>query len=143
MTATDAYWIDDTLMSVPLGGGTPSTLTGSTDAVVIATDSTSIYLGAGDLLLKLPLQGGTVTTLASGGDTIAGIALDDGSVYWTAFDCVSGNPCNGEVMKVPHDGGMSVTLAAGENGPSGIAVDATSVYWADIGGGTVRRLTPK
>ena len=109
-------------------------------------------------MIKTPLAGGASTTLWAGDSPPQqspgpeGIAIDDGSVYWTV-QTVQNGPAGqtdyaGDVLRMSKGGGAVTTLASGLNLVSGIAVDRTNVYAIDDrtliqvprGGGTVTTL---
>jgi hypothetical protein len=118
--ATQVYWANygesneptntnGTIMKVPLGGGTATTLaSGQHDPYAIVVDSSNVYWGnAGTqteayndgAVMKVPLGGGTPTTLATGQGGVYGIAVDETSVYWTTQE-TSQTPGIGNVMKL-------------------------------------------
>ena len=145
--ATSVYWVTfsdpSTVMKVPLGGGSPTTLGSAPGGGFgLALDATSAYWISAKAVTKVGLQGGTPTTLAAtGGQGTQGIAVDDTHVYWSD----GGSP--GSVYKVPIQGGATMLLATNLQHPTGVAVDATSVYWVNAGDGgatgSVMKLTPK
>jgi hypothetical protein len=134
-------------MSVPITGGTPTTVVANQDwPWAIATDGTNIYWtnydndGAinGDVtnagaVLQAPVGGGTVTTLQMGLEDPYGIAVDSENVYFTTN-------AGGRVKKVPIGGGTVTTLAEGLNGPCYIAVSGGNVYWTNYGDGTLQTI---
>jgi hypothetical protein len=71
-----------------------------------------------------PTTGSTAIPLAIGQGTPFDLTVDEGWVYWTAFD-------DGTVVRIPKSGGTPTALAVAEQGPAGIAVDDTKVYWTD------------
>jgi hypothetical protein len=89
---TSAYWVTGySVASVPLLGGTPTTLFSVTEGgpyLGIAVDATSVYWtsfsgAAGGAVLKVPRAGGAAVTIAPKQTNPWGIAVDATSVYWT------------------------------------------------------------
>jgi len=85
--ATTVYWTGrdgttGTLMKVPVGGGTATTLaTGPSPFNALAIDATTVYFASADIL-SVPIVGGAPTTLVAGYPA-GGLAVDATSVYWT------------------------------------------------------------
>jgi hypothetical protein len=141
VNATHVYWTfgDDPnpdggqIMSLPLSGGTPTTVAGGLDDPwPIAADASGAYwVDYGDGKVMRAAPDGTVTTLASGQYATTTIAIDDANVYWAAA---------GYVTKVPKLGGTPTQLALEANAFD-VAVDATSVYWTN--GDHIMKVTPK
>ena len=130
------------MLSVPLGGGTVTTLAATPEfPQLMALDATHVYWAAGGNggVLSVPVTGGAVTTLAPDQYGTEAVAVDATYVYWTNFSA-------GTVAKSPLAGGAAVTLATGQTEAYGLAVDGTSVYWAtnpDMSHGMIMKLTPK
>jgi len=86
--ATNVYWTGrngsaGTLLKVPVGGGTATTLASDPDTLsVLAIDATSVYFTGSGGIEKVAIDGGATTTLAAGHSAV-GIAVDATSVYWT------------------------------------------------------------
>jgi hypothetical protein len=151
--ATSVYWTTSTItaggnpglpnavLSVPLGGGTVTTLawawdwTDSSPRVApggLAVDATNLYWGVWDVFSE-PVSGGTYTTLVSPqeGDLAAtSVAVDNTNIYWAA---------SGSLMAMPLIGGAPITLASGQSGVVAFAIDATNVYWTTQGGASLTK----
>jgi hypothetical protein len=120
-------------MSVPVTGGTPTTLVSNQDYPwAIAVDNNNVYwtnygnsgavsggMTTTGAVLQAPIGGGTVVTLAQGLEDPYGIALDAQNVYFTTY-------AGGRVKKVPIGGGTVVVLAEGLNNPCYIAVSGAT-----------------
>jgi hypothetical protein len=127
---TNAAWAKGSgwgsVMTVPIGGGSPTVLASGLDAPTgIAMTATHVYWASSSMngaVMRVPLAGGTPTAIATGLAMPAGIAVDAANVYWT-------NSEGGTVMKAPLDGGAITVLASNQSGPHGIVVDAANVYW--------------
>ncbi len=150
VTATTAYWSEagtyggcciqagtGTLKSVPLGGGTVSTLFSGLDAPVALTiDGSNAIWAESWRVASAPLAGGIPATLASGISTsMARIAVDASRIYILDADFIKTLPtAGGTVEKLAASSGGIATLSLINQD---IAVDGTSVYWTikDIGGG--------
>ena len=129
-------------MSIPLAGGTPTTLATGQQTSAVAVDAANAYwvtyATPGGVVMKVSLSGGTPVPLATQQNRAAPIAVDGTSVYWSS--------ANATVGEVPLDGGALTTLVSGSSPslaslPFSIAVDGTSVYWTDQVGGTVSKVS--
>jgi hypothetical protein len=137
--ATSVFWMagipdasGGALMTVPIGGGTPTTLASRPGTPAhLAVDASYAYWteqtqGA---VLKVSLTGGAPTTIAPAPGAWQ-IVVGDTDVYW-----------NGRgVMKAPKIGGPPIELTPGLHmlPTAGLAVDAKNVYFTSgpPGGGT-------
>ncbi len=142
LDAQNVYWcvdLDNTVMRVSKGGGTPAVLTTIPAADNfgggIAVDSTSVYFTTSSSLvgsvmkLGLGLDPGAPVPLASGQSDPTELVVDATSIYWINQGSVADNFNDGSVMKVAIAGGAPVVLASSQRLPFGIAVDGTHVYW--------------
>jgi len=133
--ATRVYWVTDpakgAVLSIPLGGGTPTTLASNqsyglgitvSNGVVYWTDN-----GTGAVMQE-PVGGGTISTFGTGG-YVWGVAASATSVYWASASTGTGGTITGKAI-----GGTSQFLvASGQNQSQWLALDSTSVYWTDWG----------
>jgi len=125
--ANNVYWSTfsrpGTVMSVPIRGGTPTTLASgrSEPAGIVVTGTNVIWGEAWGSVWTAPIDGGAVTSLAPASQPLW-LALDSTNVYWM------GNG-GGVVGTVPIGGGTWTSLAT-INPPyeAGVAVDGTRVY---------------
>jgi hypothetical protein len=133
----------DTILKLPLGGATATTLAKGVAPKAIAIDGTSVYwtdfTSPGDFqsVLKVPLNGGAAVTLGTLKDPGAAYAqwgpLTVGSlnVYWLGVDSHT------ELLEVPIGGGAVTTLESAKGG-RGVGVNTTDVFWTDINGAILR-----
>jgi hypothetical protein len=81
--------MSNSLMKLPLAGGTAIKLASDTSSILsVAVDATSVYWVTGPALKKMPIGGGTPTVLANAGastEGAMGVAVDATSVYWIAY----------------------------------------------------------
>lgn len=133
------------VMKIPIGGGTPTTLAGGqNNPQRIAIDATNVYWtnegssGQGSApsntdgtVMQVPIGGGALTTLASQQSLLGLIAVGATSVYF-AVDVSPGNTTlsSGAILKVPIGGGTVTTLASGQYNPGGLSVAGANVYWS-------------
>lgn len=157
--ATNAYWVnasrsddnDDysipgSVVSVPLGGGSPDTIAANQNqAWSIAINSTNIYWtdlgyptddGAG---MITPLSGGVYTIDLSTGtmSSVAPELTDPGPLAISSSTAYWISTLDGNVYSAPLTGGTPSTFANSQTGYLAIATDANNVYWID-GNGLVK-----
>lgn len=153
LDAANLYWIEAdqtsaSILEMPLGGGTISTLAPAASATDIAADGTNVYFTNGSALgaiMKVAVTGGQPVTLATQQPSPFGIATDGQDVYWASFGFVS---ASGFVAKVPIAGGTVTTLTSHRAQPLDLGLGATRVFWTQTGVGTpggtgVFQLAPK
>ncbi len=90
---------DDTVMIVPIDGGSPLTLATHQEVLTgIAIDDTNVYWTdpGHDAVMEIARGGGTPVTLASGQTLAYEVAVSGGHVYWTVT--AGGDPGAGSVM---------------------------------------------
>lgn len=86
---TRAFWAmrDGSLRTVPLSGGTPTTLAAPLDdcpfGADIELDATRAYWACGPNVRSVAKTGGAVTALHHATNPVMGIAVDESRVYWT------------------------------------------------------------
>jgi hypothetical protein len=137
--ATTIYWATyDGIMSMPIGGGNPSTLASSSFSPwEIAVDTASIYWTTNSVsgsVMKCAIGrcAATLTTIASPQNSPFKLALDATSVYWINVGQTN-VPHSGAVMRCALDGcnGKPTIFASEQNDVGGIVLDASNVYWTD------------
>jgi hypothetical protein len=141
MDSANIYWADaptsgyGSIMSMPLGGGTPTVIASEQDGpVTLAVRGGYVYWGTltGEAVMSAPVTGGEPTVLAEFESSPIAIAVDDQSVYFATLG-TSGEVA-GVVASVPIGGGDVVTIASDQDSPRGIAVDSSNVYWTTADG---------
>jgi hypothetical protein len=83
--ATSVYWgelTSGTVMSMPIGGGTPATLaSGQSPGELVLDDNNIYWVGGDNSIVRAPIAGGAPITLATLPLTVAALAVDATSVY--------------------------------------------------------------
>jgi hypothetical protein len=122
---------DGAIVSLPLGGGTPSTLaSGRWTPQGIAADDTYVVWAESftDQIVRRPLGSSTTTTLPTGASTSpTAVALAAGTIYWT--DAIP--TTSGSVDMSPEGSLSQMLVSGGQTSPWALAVDSTYVYWVD------------
>jgi hypothetical protein len=126
---------DGSIVSLPLAGGTPSTVvSGRWTPQGIAADDTYVFWAESsqNQLLRRPLGGGTTTTLSTGtsSDPTA-VAVGAGTVYWTDSEL---NNMGSVLMSPENTLTATGTVQGSQDLPQALAVDSTYVYWVDFEG---------
>lgn len=143
--ATSVYWTtNDTVAKVPLGGGAPTQLGATNEALGLAVDSANAYFledngSAPASLERVPLTGSAPALVATVLLPTQAIAVDSTNIYWIDYPQDGPGGVTGNVMKMPKAGGTQTVLATGGR-MGGIALDATSVYWVDGDANAVKRV---
>jgi hypothetical protein len=116
------------VLSMPVGGGTISTLASSPGlGVSLFLAHGQLYWTTGDgRVLTVPTSGGTPRQLAYEVTYGLAVVADQAAAYWTNSA--------GEVKRLPLDGGKPTVLAAGQTPIAALAVDESSVYWINLSG---------
>jgi hypothetical protein len=133
----------EAIVSVPLAGGTPTTVIGSGADAALTTDGTYVYYSdqSGNIS-RVPVAGGTPTLIHQDPHYAATLATDGVNLYWLSHD----DATTGSVTQMPAGGGPTIVLAGPySNPPAGLAIDRQYVYWTannailrvPIGGGAV------
>jgi hypothetical protein len=154
--ATNVYWVegalgtDGKIMSVPIGGGTPSTVySGQEIPQTVITDGTNLYwanwgtfnaegISNNDgTIWQGPVGGGSAMKLASNQPGTSTMAVDSNNVYWVNLGQLGSDnfPAlnSGSVVKTPIGGGSVTTLATAQSVAFSILVTGGHVIWTDYG----------
>lgn len=140
VSGSAAYCVsNETVLSVPVDGGTPTSLaTTGGNACIIGVSGGSVYWEnpLDGTEMSVPMGGGTPQTLVTGPQLgVNALALDDANLYYAL------NVDGGVVVKAPLDGGSSATLGALASPGYKAAVGDTSLFVPSNGG--VVMITPK
>lgn len=118
------YGVGDTgtVRSVPITGGTPTTLVaGLANPFGLAVSGDTLYFSepGRQRVSSVPITGGTPTTLVTDLHFPIGLAVSGGTLYIAD----AGNAANtGAVLSVPTTGGTPTPLVSGLNNPMAVAV---------------------
>jgi hypothetical protein len=141
---------DGTVVQIPLGGGSPTTL--ASNMVVayaapylnaVTNDTKNVYWVSGGpgtpgAINVAPIGGASPAQVLYAGQTYPEAVVTDGTdLYWSnwgTFDAQGNYNGDGAVLKAPVGGGASpTTLASNQKAPAALALDGTNVYWTNIG----------
>jgi len=124
---------DGSIASLPLAGGTPTTLTsGLWTPVGIAADTSYVFWAESyaptPQIVRRPLGSSTTSSLPTGAGSIpTAVTLSAAVVYWSDAESSSTGSVNSS-----NEGSLSqATLLGSQNQPWSIAVNSTYVYWTD------------
>jgi hypothetical protein len=129
--ATSVYWTTDKenpglVLSVPLAGGTPTTLASRTPAFgpCMAFTPGTMFLRQGASILALPTAGGEPTPrVVQPTGSIGCLTADATHLYWP-------DQARGALMRATRDGAQVSTIGVGIGfQPGAVAVDDAFVYW--------------
>jgi hypothetical protein len=141
--ATNVYFtsalLNSALLSVPIGGGTPKTLSPTFGGNFIAVRAGYIYgtLGngggaTGPSVGRLATSGGTPVPLGTSPGALNGLTVDATNLYWATASAVLKAPIGG--------GGTTTTLVTGNGSP--LAVDTNNLYYGFHGLGGANTYGP-
>jgi hypothetical protein len=162
---TNVYWatsgagspattVAGTVMRVPIGGGTPTTLLSGNNVgkvgsipggfFEVAVDptgaSSNLYAADADgfnLWQTNKSSGGAVTSVNQGSGDVNSVAVLGGTVVWSQVQVVGQGV---EAVMSATDGPSPVPKTLASNpGAGSVAIDATNVYWADPRDGTISK----
>lgn len=143
------------LFRIPIAGGAPIKVEGSTRPTYVSVDSTHVYwsdssdggAARSGAIRRAPILGGAAETLAKDLEQPNSARLAFGNIYFA-----QGVTADSTVMSVPTTGGPTTTIATTGTWSSYVAVNSTVVCWArkgmspsiecaPRGGGTTTTLT--
>lgn len=114
------FWSTPTgIFTMPIAGGSSSTIAPAADGKFLAVDASYVYYVHAGALMKTLISGSTPITLVASG-AAGSLALDANNIYYLGTSTV---------MMVPKLGGAPRTLASDQSSLRDIAVDAKNVYW--------------
>jgi hypothetical protein len=138
VNGSSLYWTGGAIMSVPLAGGTPTTVVPAQDgAQNVVLDGTNVYWTIDEpspsgAVRSAALSGGAVTPIASSQDSPDFLAVDGANVYWGGLTTIRKAPLGG--------GGPTTMLASSQKAPRTIVVDDASVYWSAASAGAIMKV---
>jgi hypothetical protein len=141
------YWSDFSnntraILSVPLAGGTPTTMVPGGDKYgCVASDGSFVYYVDSGAILKAPVAGAAAgTPLASGQHLLTSrLVVAGGYVYWLTDVYGNVDMFNGKnaIVRLKTDGSMKTPDTFFNNvdvNPIGLAIDDGGVYFSDKSG---------
>jgi hypothetical protein len=141
---TNVYWASqspgNSVMKLPLAGGTPTALaTGISATNIVVAAGTVFFAGVGSsadgsaTLMSVPVDGGATSVVftPASGNSVSALTTDGQNVYYGTTD--------GVVGRVPAGGGTATTLGTLSSGGNvgSLAVDCTSLYVVSLGDGSI------
>jgi hypothetical protein len=137
VAGTDSGAIES-VMTVPIAGGSPSALA-STTALVrgLAVYEGVVYFTTGNSVMSVPADGGTAVPVATGETSAVGPAVNADGLFWSdAYD-------GGAIRTISlEDGSAPDTVATDQSYPTGLAVNASGLAWMTLGGISWLPFTP-
>jgi len=129
-------------IAVILSGADAGVFEPTTSEVLdLVVDGTKLFwiTAAGTVNSKDKSGAGPTQTIASGQAGLARLTLYQDWIFWTAGGATAND---GIVAYAPKDGSLPPTIIAkGQSQPFGIAVDDSGVYFANVGNGTIAKVS--
>ncbi len=125
------YWTSgDRVRSAPLAGGPARTLATGSGLRRLVASAGFVYFteGTAGRVTRVDREGGPVEMIGSGVYP-DGIAVRDGTVYWTNAGMSAGDPGDGSIAQAMIDGAQQTLLVDKLIQPAGIALDDAFVYF--------------
>lgn len=130
--ASVAFVLGGDLESVPIAGGTPTTLSSGTNPQRLVVDGSTIFFTAGNAVMRVSTGSDAgASTVATGTAAAGAIAVDANNVYWVESTAPP------QIAFAPKTGGTAATFVAdagaGAGSPNGgtLVLAAGTLYWLD------------
>lgn len=121
------------LFRVPLAGGAPTQLAGSTERFFagFSIDASFLYWYADGVgIRRMPKAGGAPVTIATTRPTVDGIAVNNNYVFWSQRASTATN-APGEIMSYNKATGIVTTSKGGLTFPNYVGLTSTQLLWRD------------
>lgn len=130
MDSDTIYYADeaaDRIASIPIAGGSPTTIVANVSGVTtMAVDATRVFYATANSVAGALKAGGGAVTYASGANLVVTMASDGTNVFWSDF--------NGDSVRSAPVGGGAAKLVGVTGLVTVIALSATDVWGVNVNG---------